>query len=68
MYKISHRIAKDLMVDDKFKMAGQMYQVSDTSPNVYGEQILWIHPLGDSDDQSQIITKRTTPFKIYTQK
>lgn len=49
---------------DRFKIAGQMYKVTDTCPNDVFDLIIWATNTED-DSQIQLIVGLDSKFKIY---
>ena len=66
---VSHVPAKDLMADDAFKMAGQMYCITNVRKNDFGDRIVTFYPLTGFHhpikDQHMLIVPKRTMFKVY---
>lgn len=61
-------LAKKLMQDDRFRMAGQLYRISDVAFNDYGDRIIWAYPVDRQSHCLTLIVGRSARFKIYNLK
>jgi len=69
MFKPSHRIAQDLLIDDKFRMGGSMYQIDDVRESFGGLMTIRFYPLADTNSVVKMVltVERGVIFKIYNQ-
>jgi len=65
----SHTTADSLLGGDRFKMAGEMYVVLRVHKNFYGDTIIDFAPFfGRPGTFMTLITRKSTKFKVYTEK
>lgn len=57
----------DLMADDYFKLAGQIYRIVRVVKNAFGDRVIEFYPVAGKSRHSTLIMPKKAYFKIYNQ-
>lgn len=68
MYDVRIVHSRKLMIDDRFKMAGSMYRITDVAPSVLSEVVIWAYNIENPSETIMLNVGALAHFKIYNLK